>query len=91
MPIVNGFQAATAIRTMEDSSLAPLSSYRPSTILNGRLPILAVSASLHERQRESIVEVGIDGWILKPIDFRRLNKLMRGSIDASKRREEIYR
>jgi hypothetical protein len=32
----------------------------------------AVSVSLVERQREELDQVGIDGWIVKPIDFRRL-------------------
>lgn len=33
----------------------------------------------------------VDGWILKPIDLRRLRKLLRGAIDASVRKGEVYR
>lgn len=90
MPIVNGFEAADAIRALEVKDGSPMSLRRSSTILNGRIPILAVSASLHERQRNSIAEVGIDGWILKPIDFRRLNSLMRGLVCSATRKEDVY-
>lgn len=89
--ILNGFEAATGIRSLEAASCVPLCDQRPSTILNGRLPILAVSASLHERAKHTIEEVGIDGWILKPVDFRRLASLMRGAIDREKRRDDVYR
>lgn len=42
--------------------------------VNGRIPILAVSASLSENQRQEITDVGLDGWILKPVDFKRLSR-----------------
>lgn len=90
MPIVNGFEAADAIRNFESLDTSSLLSRRPSTLLNGRLPIIAVSASLHERQRNSIEEVGIDGWILKPIDFRRLNSIMRGLQSRTSRLGDVY-
>jgi CheY-like chemotaxis protein len=90
MPIVNGFEAADAIRAVEANDGSPISTRRLTTTLNGRIPILAVSASLHERQRSSIADVGIDGWILKPIDFKRLNSLMRGLINPMTRREDVY-
>jgi hypothetical protein len=32
-----------------------------------------------------------DGWILKPIDLKRLRKLLRGAIDAAVRKGEVYR
>lgn len=91
LQILNGFEAAAGIRALEAASDVPLCDQRPSTILNGRIPILAVSASLHERAKHTIEEVGIDGWILKPVDFRRLASLMRGAIDREKRWEEVYR
>lgn len=90
MPIVNGYEAAGAIRAFEAMDDSAMCTRRTSTILNGRLPIIAVSASLHERQRNTIVEVGIDGWILKPIDFRRLNSLMRGLLSTNTRRGDVY-
>lgn len=76
---------------MEAAANKSLCPTRPSTKLNGRLPILAVSASLHERQRDTIANVGIDGWILKPVDFKRLASLMRGTIDLAARIDDIYR
>jgi DNA-binding response OmpR family regulator len=46
-----------------------------------RVPIIAVSASLVEEHRFEYIECGFDGWILKPIDFSRLDFLMRGIKD----------
>lgn len=86
MPIIGGYDAAKAIRVLESKAGPPTTPF-----LNGRLPILAVSASLHERQRPTLLEAGIDGWILKPIDFKRLNVLMRGSLDNSRRNLDVYR
>jgi len=59
--------------------------------LNGRLPIIAVSASLLERQKEELVASGMDGWILKPIDFRRLNDLIKGTLDTEQRNLDLYK
>lgn len=43
--------------------------------IRSRMPTIAVSASLSEEQRKELINYGMDGWILKPIDFRRLNEL----------------
>lgn len=91
LQILNGFDAALGIRKLESLKLKSNFERRRSTVLNGRIPILAVSASLHERQKDSIADVGIDGWILKPVDFRRLSSLMRGALDTKVRQEDIYR
>jgi len=89
--IVNGFDASAGIRSLEAGSPTPIASRRPTAILNGgRVPILAVSASLRESQRGAIVEVGIDGWLLKPVDSTRLFRLMEGTLDSSKRNADVY-
>jgi len=59
--------------------------------VNGRIPIFAVSASLAESQREELLDYGIDGWILKPIDFHRLHTVLKGVIDPVQRRHDVYR
>ncbi|EAU85944.2 atypical/HisK protein kinase [Coprinopsis cinerea okayama7 len=76
MPILNGFEATEQIRQVEPQPSMPS---RPSCKLNdGRIPIFAVSASLKESQRDELAEHGMDGWILKPIDFKRLNTILKG-------------
>lgn len=89
MPILNGLEATERIRELETSSLPRKD--RLSHILNGRIPIFAVSASLLERQREELAATGLDGWILKPIDFKRLKLLLRGVTDCEQRGRDEYR
>ena len=88
MPILNGFDAAKEIRSFEESSPP---SGRKSTQLNGRIPIFAVSASLQERQRPEMIDYGMDGWILKPIDFKRLRIILDIILNPGKRSEITYK
>lgn len=88
MPIVGGLGSTKMIRAFEASEDANrLSSVAAN---HGRVPIFAVSASLLEREKDTYVEAGFDGWILKPIDFRRLNTLMLGIIDDATRDDCLY-
>ncbi|KXN88126.1 Cyanobacterial phytochrome B [Leucoagaricus sp. SymC.cos] len=91
MPIVNGFEATQQIRALESENIVRLQMDRVSHRLNGRIPIFAVSASLMEQQREELISYGMDGWILKPIDFKRLNLLLKGVTDVEQRKRDIYR
>ena len=59
--------------------------------LNGRIPIFAVSASLEEKERQTYIDAGFDGWILKPIDFKRLSVLLSGIADGATRESCLYR
>lgn len=88
MPILNGFQATEAIRLLEAS--IELDKERVSHSLNGRIPIFAVSASLLERQRVELAKIGVDGWILKPIDFKRLSMILRGVTNTEQRERDEY-
>lgn len=92
MPILDGFQATQRIREAEErlktSRSAP--SPRHSQKQNGRIPIFAVSASLRESQREELMRYGMDGWILKPVDFKRLKIIMQGILDPIQRDKDIY-
>ncbi|EIM81705.1 uncharacterized protein STEHIDRAFT_66042 [Stereum hirsutum FP-91666 SS1] len=88
MPILNGFQATEAIRLLEMS--LDLDKERVSHALNGRIPIFAVSASLLERQRVELAKIGVDGWILKPIDFKRLSMILRGVTNTEQRERDEY-
>ncbi|THH10468.1 hypothetical protein EW145_g1296 [Phellinidium pouzarii] len=93
MPILNGFEAAKAIRVLEKNAHTTQNSSveRASKRLNGRVPIFAVSASLFERQRIEMIDFGMDGWILKPIDFKRLRTILKGVLDPDERQKAVYR
>lgn len=88
MPIVDGLASTKMIRAFEQSGERS----EPSTLGNKRrrVPIIAVSASLVEREKTTYVDAGFDGWILKPIDFKRLETLLRGIIDDDVRAEALY-
>ena len=88
MPILNGFEATEKIREVEPH---PGSTGRTSHRLNNnRIPIFAVSASLKEGQREELIRYGMDGWILKPIDFKRLHVILKGVTDPTQRAKDLY-
>jgi CheY-like chemotaxis protein len=75
------------IRDKENKLQLPLS---PWAAKYGRIPIIAVSASLVERDKDVYVGAGFDGWILKPIDFRRLETLLAGAVEDEVRDKELY-
>lgn len=58
--------------------------------MNGRIPVIAVSASLLEKDIQMYMAAGFDGWILKPIDFKRLNVLLEGIVDQETRTSCLY-
>lgn len=76
------------IRSYEKSH--PDGRLSPRAALNGRVPIFAVSASLVERERQTYINAGFDGWILKPIDFKRLNVLLLGIVENDTRKSCLY-
>jgi CheY-like chemotaxis protein len=65
MPIVDGFQATSEIRASADSRSA-------------RLPIIAMTAHAMQGDRERCLAAGMDEYITKPIDMRRLIQLVEG-------------
>lgn len=89
MPIVDGLTSTKMIRSFEKSNSTHLLSNRAS--LNGRVPIIAVSASLIEKDRQNYIDAGFDGWILKPISFSRLTTIMNGIVEQETRRDNLYR
>ena len=90
MPLLDGMSATRKIREYEilqrPQNSLPFS-HRQN---NGRVPIFAVSASLLESQAKELLEAQFDGWILKPINFRRLHHLLEGLWDHEKRKNEVY-
>ncbi|TKY88391.1 hypothetical protein EX895_002743 [Sporisorium graminicola] len=87
MPICNGQEACIRIRELEKKwAEGGEQADRPAAqVLNGRVPILAVSATLVPQMRQEMVEIGMDGWILKPIDFARLGALLKGLLHPEDR------
>ena len=88
MPIVDGLTSTKMIRSHEKTHPNAILSNRAS--INGRVPIFAVSASLVEKEKDRYIDCGFDGWILKPIDFRRLNVLIDGIVRPEVRRGCLY-
>jgi CheY-like chemotaxis protein len=88
MPIMDGGTSTTRIRSHEVSDTTR--GIPPKHLLNGRVPIFAVSASLVEERRKEYMELGFDGWILKPVDFKRLQILMEGILDSGARQGAAY-
>lgn len=80
MPIVDGFNATKIIRDHE--------AHAPHE--NRHIPIFAVSASLKESDMQSYIDAGFNGWIMKPIDFERVNKLLRGVQDKELMESCLY-
>lgn len=89
MPIVDGLTSTKTIRSFEKSH--PTHDLSERAAMNGRIPIIAVSASLLERERQMYIDAGFDGWILKPVSFPRLSEIMNGIVDKKVRRDNLYR
>ena len=89
MPIVDGLTSTKMIRSYEKTHPSNLLSSRAA--LNGRIPVFAVSASLIEKNMETYIEAGFDGWILKPVDFKRLAVLLSGIVEEEKRKACLYK
>lgn len=88
MPIVDGLTSTKMIRSFEKTHSSHKLSRR--AVFNGRVPIIAVSASLVERERQTYIDAGFDAWILKPISFVRLETLLEGIVNFKVREECLY-
>ncbi len=63
MPVMNGYEAAKAIRSLEDPELSSI-------------PILAMTANAFEEDKENALRSGMDAHIAKPIDVNLLLQMM---------------
>jgi len=63
MPRMDGYTATRAIRTQEESGC--------------RVPIIAMTASALEGERERCLESGMDDFLTKPVDSARLHRVLR--------------
>ena len=68
MPIMDGYEASRAIRSLENRELAGI-------------PIIAMTANAFEEDRKAALEAGMDGHLAKPLDldmlFAVLEKMLR--------------
>lgn len=72
MPVMNGYEAAKAIRSFDDTRL--------STV-----PIIAISANAFEDDREKSFKSGMDAHFAKPIDLFELKKLTKKVLNLNKK------
>lgn len=89
MPIADGYAATKMIRQFEAQAASDVLSDKAKH--NTRVPIFAVSATLLESQRQTYIDTGFDGWVMKPIDFARLNVLLSGVVDYEARKAAAYK
>ena len=89
MPIVDGLTSTKMIRSFEKTH--PDNHLSDRAMLNGRVPVFAVSASLIEKDRQAYIDGGFDGWILKPVDFKRLGVLLSGIVEQGTREACLYK
>lgn len=87
MPVMDGGTATMRIRHLESATTGAPGKDAPYT----RVPIFAVSATLIEERRVEYVALGFDGWVLKPVDFKRLATIFDGIRDLRARRTTAYR
>ncbi|TVY83041.1 Cyanobacterial phytochrome B [Lachnellula suecica] len=87
MPLVDGVSSTRLIRDFVKVSSPKISECAKSY---GRVPIIAVSASLSEQSRGAYIDSGFDGWILKPIDFKRLGDILTAIQDKQMREVLLY-
>jgi CheY-like chemotaxis protein len=91
MPVLDGISATKQIREAERGRSAfHATTPRSHARNNNRVPIFAVSASLPETRLEEIQIAEFDGWMVKPIDFRRVNEIIGGIWDYQQRRRNLY-
>lgn len=95
MPFIDGLGAAKMIRALEASAEPSHTSVESHTSMEStkrrRVPIIAVSASLLEKELDNYVAAGFDGWILKPVSFPRLQQLLAGIDNLEIRGEIVYK
>ena len=89
MPVLSGIDATQKIRSYEKELCRGLS-LSPSEARYRRIAIIAVSASLSEQFVDEYISAGFDGWVMKPIDYKRLEVIMTAVKDEQLKRLLIY-
>ena len=76
MPEMDGFDAARAIRSFEEDRRLGESSAP-------RIPIIALTANALKRDRERCLDAGMDDYLSKPFDPRRLIEIIESKLSQS--------
>ena len=74
MPVMNGYDAARAIRSLRNPKLA-------------RLPIIAMTANAFSEDIQAAKDAGMDGHIAKPIDVDKMIDTINGYIAANPQKQ----
>lgn len=69
MPVMDGYEAARTIRSLEDSARASV-------------PIVAMTANAFEEDRQKAAEAGMNGHIPKPVDVQKLLETLKHILKA---------
>ena len=69
MPVLDGFQATTKIREMEKNR-------GPSDGKRKFMPVVAMTAHAMSGDAERIISAGMDGYISKPLNAKKLQELL---------------
>ena len=67
MPIMDGFEATEAIRKLENSK--------------SKIPIVAVTANARDADKARCFEVGMNGFLGKPVDFRSVKQAIEDHLE----------
>ncbi len=76
MPVMDGFEATKQIREPD------------SGVLNGNIPIIAMTAHAMKGDREKCLEAGMDDYISKPVQPHKLDKIIQKWIFGDKTGKE---
>lgn len=68
---MDGYTATKAIRNLEDAALAGI-------------PVIAISANAFEEDKVASFEAGMNGHLAKPIDTKKLLKMLEEILDTDK-------
>ena len=85
---MDGFAVTELIRAVEAETMGAVKNDAGTV---PHIPILAVSSSVVETEKDKYIEAGLDGWIMKPIDSTRLELLLRGVSDQNVREMCTYK
>ena len=81
MPIMNGIEAAAAIRALENAQREKGLGFPGET----RIPIVALTANVISGMKEMFLEKGFDDFLAKPIEVNKLDEILRKWIPKEKR------